>query len=70
MLPQPASMDAAIAVGDDTLGIKRKEKFSHGSSEMRVKWLYKGLKTGDMNGANTFEYPSLQALEAIDVSKL
>ena len=63
-------MDAAIAVGDDTLGIKRKEKFSHGSSEMRVKWLYKGLKTGDMNGANTFEYPSLQALEAIDVSNL
>ena len=63
-------LDAAVAVGDDTLGVQRKEKFSHGSSEMRVKWLYKGLKTGDMNAANTFEYPSLQALEAIDVTNL
>ena len=61
------ALDAAVAVGDDTLGVNRKEKFNHGSSEMRVKWLYKGLKTGDMNGANTFDYPSLQALEAIEV---
>ena len=37
-------LDAAVAVGDDTLGVQRKENFSHGSSEMRVKWLYKDCK--------------------------
>jgi predicted metalloprotease len=30
------------------------DAFNHGTSEQRVRWLKKGLRTGDINGADTF----------------
>lgn len=54
------ALDAATAIGDDTLqkeaqGYAVPESFTHGTSEQRVHWFYKGLKSGDINGGNTFE---------------
>ncbi len=49
----------ASAIGDDTLqqeaqGYVRPESFTHGSSEQRMRWFEKGLKTGDMRQGDTF----------------
>ena len=30
------------------------ESFTHGTSAQRVKWLRKGLTTGDLRGGDTF----------------
>lgn len=50
---------AAASIGDDTLQSKsgrsvNVEAFTHGSSEQRVKWLKRGLKTGNYDACNTF----------------
>jgi predicted metalloprotease len=47
---------AAAAVGDDKLGVKRRENFGHGSSQMRMKWLKRGLTSGDINKCDTRQY--------------
>ena len=51
---------AASAVGDDTIqkrsqGYVVPESFTHGSSEQRKSWFYKGFKNGTLKGGNTFE---------------
>lgn len=51
---------AAEAIGDDTLqrqstGTVRPDSFTHGSSEQRVRWFTRGLKTGEVDMKNTFE---------------
>ncbi len=53
------AMDAAQAIGDDKLQMKTRgfvvpDSFTHGSSEQRVRWFMKGLKTGDMEQGDTF----------------
>lgn len=53
------AINAAQKIGDDYLqrqacGNTFPEKFTHGTSAQRVKWLKKGLATGDMRGADTF----------------
>ena len=53
------AMNAAAAVGDDNMmrksgGYVRPEKFTHGSSEQRMRWFRKGLETGDMRACDTF----------------
>ena len=54
---------AANAIGDDHLQKKGRgyvvpDSFTHGTSEQRMRWFMKGLKTGDLNLANgTFETP-------------
>lgn len=58
------ALTAAQAIGDDTLqrrgsGHVQPETFSHGSSEQRVFWFTKGLKTGDMSQGDTFDAKSL-----------
>jgi uncharacterized protein len=58
------ALNAATAIGDDRLqrearGFVVPESFTHGSSEQRVRWFTKGLKTGDMNQGNTFETDQL-----------
>ncbi len=58
------ALTAAQAIGDDTLqkrskGYVQPETFSHGTSEQRVYWFTKGLKTGDMNQGDTFNSDSL-----------
>ncbi|TWT66403.1 KPN_02809 family neutral zinc metallopeptidase [Allorhodopirellula solitaria] len=58
------ALTAAQAIGDDTLqkrskGYVQPETFSHGSSEQRVFWFTKGLRTGDMSQGDTFDDMSL-----------
>lgn len=52
-------LQAAASIGDDTLqkNAGRRvnvESFTHGSSQQRVKWLRKGMSTGDLTQCNTF----------------
>lgn len=53
------AIDVASKIGDDYLqrkayGREMPESFNHGRSSQRVKWLSKGLRTGDPTAANTF----------------
>ncbi len=53
------AMNAAAAVGDDRLqhqaqGYAVPDSFTHGSSADRMKWLQRGLKSGDINQCDTF----------------
>jgi predicted metalloprotease len=58
---------AANQIGDDTLmkesiGYAIPERYTHGTSEQRVRWFKKGLSSGDLNGC--------QALFELDYSEL
>jgi len=53
------AMRAAEAIGDDNIQKKSQgyivpENFTHGTSEQRMRWLRKGLETGDINEGDTF----------------
>lgn len=53
------AMRAAAAIGDDNIqrrsqGYVVPESFTHGTSEQRMRWLKKGLTTGDINQGDTF----------------
>jgi predicted metalloprotease len=53
---------AAAAIGDDMMqrqaqGYVAPESWTHGSSEMRVRWLQRGLQTGDPKACDTFKSP-------------
>ena len=55
---------AAAAIGDDTMqrgssGSVRPESWTHGSSEMRARWLRRGLSTGDPDQCDTFQADQL-----------
>jgi len=58
-----SAIHAAQQIGDDRLqkmatGRVMPEKFTHGTSKQRMKWLNEGLKTGDIKGAaQLFELP-------------
>jgi hypothetical protein len=52
------ALRAASAIGDDTLqkqaqGYVVPDAFTHGSSEQRVTWFRKGIKSGDIRTCNT-----------------
>ncbi|MDG4553734.1 MAG: zinc metallopeptidase [Candidatus Competibacter sp.] len=54
-----AAMKAASAIGDDRLqrqarGYVTPDSFTHGTSEQRMRWFSRGLKTGDVKECNTF----------------
>lgn len=56
------ALQAATAIGDDRLQKRAQgrvvpESFTHGTSEQRVRWFTKGLRTGDMEQGNTFDIP-------------
>ena len=57
-------LGAARAIGDDRLqhqsqGYVVPESWTHGSSEMRMRWLRRGMETGDPNSCDTFAAESL-----------
>ena len=52
-------LNVASKIGDDYLqkqaqGYTVPDAFNHGTSAQRVRWLRKGLNTGDINGGDTF----------------
>ncbi|MGD1875421.1 MAG: neutral zinc metallopeptidase [Mastigocoleus sp.] len=54
------ALNAAAAIGDDRLqkrsqGYVVPESFTHGSSAQRVRWLKRGMQTGQLDQCNTFE---------------
>ena len=53
------ALRAARAIGDDTTQKRSKgyvvpESFTHGTSEQRMRWLRKGIETGDISQGDTF----------------
>jgi predicted metalloprotease len=64
---EEAAITAARAIGDDRLqkmaqGYVVPEKFTHGTSQQRVKWFRKGLKSGKLSEANLLFKLPYQAL--------
>ncbi|WP_068618572.1 KPN_02809 family neutral zinc metallopeptidase [Paenibacillus tuaregi] len=58
------ALTAASAVGDDTLqkqaqGYAVPESFTHGTSEQRKRWFYKGYQNGTIEGGDTFHEAQL-----------
>lgn len=54
------ALNAASAIGDDTIQKKAQgytvpDSFTHGTSEQRRRWFYKGFKTGDLSEWDTFK---------------
>ena len=52
------ALNAATAIGDDRLQMETQgyvvpESFTHGTSEQRVRWFYKGLQSGELLGGNS-----------------
>ncbi len=53
------ALNAASAVGDDTIqqrarGYVVPESFTHGTSEQRKKWFYRGFEAGNLEEGDTF----------------
>ncbi|MGC4086754.1 MAG: neutral zinc metallopeptidase [Polyangiaceae bacterium] len=48
------AVNAAHQIGDDTLGHSDKSKFTHGSSEQRMRWFKRGFESGDARQCDTF----------------
>jgi uncharacterized protein len=58
------ALNAASAVGDDRIqksmqGYIVPDSFTHGTSEQRKKWFYKGFTTGNINQGDTFNTDNL-----------
>jgi len=58
------ALNAASAVGDDRIqkraqGYVVPESFTHGTSEQRKRWFYKGFTTGDIEQGDTFNTRNL-----------
>jgi len=60
-----AGLNAASQIGDDRLQMEAQgytvpDAFNHGTSAQRVRWLKKGLQTGNMADGDTFSVPYSQ----------
>lgn len=49
------ALDAAHAIGDDTLGHADAATFTHGSSAARMRWFKRGFESGDAAVCDTFD---------------
>lgn len=54
------ALRAASAIGDDKIQLQSQgyvvpDAFTHGTSEQRMRWFYKGYETGDVGLGNTFD---------------
>lgn len=56
------ALNAAHQIGDDTLGHSDARKFTHGSSEQRVRWFRRGFESGDARQCDTFAVKSYSEL--------
>jgi hypothetical protein len=59
------AINCASVIGDDYLqkksqGYAVEESFTHGTAQQRMRWLKKGLNTGDIRQGNTFELSDSQ----------
>ncbi len=59
-----SALSAANAIGDDRLqksaqGYIVPDAFTHGTSEQRMKWFFKGYKSGNINDGDTFNDTNL-----------
>jgi hypothetical protein len=48
------ALNAAHAIGDDTLGHSDERQFTHGSSAQRMTWFRRGFDSGDARQCDTF----------------
>ncbi len=48
------ALNAAHQIGDDALGHSDASKFTHGSSEQRMRWFRRGFDSGDARQCDTF----------------
>jgi predicted metalloprotease len=48
------ALNAAHAIGDDTLGHARESDYTHGTSEQRMRWFRRGFAGGDPRQCDTF----------------
>ncbi|MBK9099013.1 MAG: neutral zinc metallopeptidase [bacterium] len=58
------ALNAASAVGDDRIqksmqGYVVPESFTHGTSEQRKRWFYKGFRAGNLDDGDTFDAENL-----------
>jgi predicted metalloprotease len=56
------ALNAAHAIGDDTLGHADERKFTHGSSEQRTRWFRRGFESGDARQCDTFAVRDVRGL--------
>ncbi|MGD9968115.1 MAG: neutral zinc metallopeptidase [Hyphomonadaceae bacterium] len=54
------ALNAAHAIGDDTLGQSNEAQFTHGTSAQRVTWFRRGFNSGDARQCDTFNVPAGQ----------
>jgi predicted metalloprotease len=54
------AVNAAHAIGDDTLGQQNESQFTHGSSAQRITWFRRGFNSGDARQCDTFNVPAAQ----------
>ena len=56
------ALNAAHAIGDDTLGHSDERAFTHGSSEQRKRWFRRGFESGDARQCDTFAVENYREL--------
>jgi uncharacterized protein len=56
------AVNAAHAIGDDTLGNGSADGYTHGSSEQRMRWFRRGFDGGDARECDTFAVEKYSAL--------
>ncbi len=56
------ALNAAHAIGDDSLGHSDERSFTHGSSAQRMRWFRRGFDSGDARQCDTFAVANYQQL--------